>query len=469
MQHYYQNSQLNSNTGTTGGAVFMSAGTLLIDPSLFKDNRGTNRWCRSRHWRRGKHDSHDRQESVHGQLGQGPGRWRRCAAHQLRVAGGDEFHIRLEHRGVDGRWAISVTSGNTTITQSTISRNQATNGGGIEVTSTGPSLKIYNSTIAGNTATAASSVGGVRTTSSTTLTTLSSTIIAANTGVGTPDFLAVTGAKISGVDNLIGVKDASWTMVSYPNQIGVASAPLNPGLNAPAQNGGFTLPDGTQILTMSIQAGSAALDTGNNLNGAGGNDQRGAHEFPRDSPLRRRRRIRITNAIATPECTTVLCAADITAMQNTPHTFQVHFFDTSGFVVSTFDNAIEVTGIGYAIPQGATTTAINGGGNSYTVTYSVNPPTGGWGGANMGDYLINVKPSTASDDSANFIPGRNLGAFKATITNQFEVDEFSHADDGLYGNNQLSLREAINLANLNAGFWDTITFDSTGSPAHHWR
>jgi IPT/TIG domain len=148
-------------------------------------------------------------------------------------------------------------SGSTTIVtvvDCTITGNTAQESGGAIATNNISNLSVFliHSTIPANTATLAP--GGVYLWTSSTIASLYNSIVAYNTvGSAVSDIAGV----VSGNGNLIG-NGAGMSGISNGsngNQVGTASSPINPLLNALANNGGPTQ-------TMSVQSGSPAISAG---------------------------------------------------------------------------------------------------------------------------------------------------------------------------------------------------------------
>ena len=202
--------------------------------------------------------------------------------------------------------------GNATVTDSTISNNTATNGGvgeggGLWTSGAGNTLDLTNVTISGNstdgdggglyngkdatltnvtiTNNQATQGAGIHDVGNAATTTLTNTIVAGN---GTPGQEDLSGNYTSGGNNLIGIDGPSTGLTDGVNgdQVGTAGAPIDPLLGALADNGGHTQ-------THALLTGSTAIDGGTNT-GAPTTDQRGAtrdasvdigaHEFAASVP-----------------------------------------------------------------------------------------------------------------------------------------------------------------------------------------
>ncbi|MFL5331089.1 MAG: right-handed parallel beta-helix repeat-containing protein [Gemmataceae bacterium] len=355
-------------------------------------------------------------------------------------------------------------SGAATFNQITVAGNTAagtSGGGGIQMTS--GNVTVNNSTIFGNTATgastAASGAGLVRTSSGTLQ--INSTIIASNviTGTGTQgrDLYSTAAISIAGNKSLIGTNDNSSVTFTGTVLKGTNAGPINPLLAPLSDQGGFTLPGGAKIKTMALRPGSPAIDAGQ--------DTFGFTYDERDTPYSRSAGAGvdigayeglIVNPIAT------LLSNPVPTAGNAAYSFSVSYDAGNNLDTTTFGTAdVTVNGPGFGAGQNPTSFSASGAGNAYTVTYTVPAPTGGWGFLNVGAYTVTMNPSQVSDTSSNFVGGSTLGTFKTNFAESFVVDLNSDANDGNFGVGQLTLREAIVLANTNAGILDSIAFDST--------
>ncbi len=170
---------------------------------------------------------------------------------------------------VDTGGAIALGSSSTaTVTNSTLSGNAATYGGAIYL-SDNAELTLNNTTVSGNTAYTAGGVESIRYTQLS----LNNSIVSGNT-------LATSGGSNPDIGNFSGTVPFSASHSLLGSGVSPDAGQNNifsdaPGLNALADNGGPTQ-------TMALQAGSAALDAGDNAAIPPGvsNDQRGAG-YPR--------------------------------------------------------------------------------------------------------------------------------------------------------------------------------------------
>jgi IPT/TIG domain len=221
---------ITGNTTNYDGAGLNNSGTMIVKDSSFSGN--TAGW--------GALQTHDGKTTVVGSTFTG-------------------------NNAIERGGAVWLTSSGTTTTLSmidcTLTGNTAQNGGDTSQQTGGAiatnnlsnlNLNLIDCTISGNSATV--SGGGMFIWSSSTVVTMSNTIVAANSaGTSSPD---ISGA-VSGNNNLIGngTGMSGITNGSNGNQVGTSSTPIDPLLNALANNGGPTQ-------TMSEQSGSPALGAG---------------------------------------------------------------------------------------------------------------------------------------------------------------------------------------------------------------
>ena len=98
---------------------------------------------------------------------------------------------------------------------------------------------------------------------------------------------------------------------------------------------------------------------------------------------------------------------------------------------------------------------------SVTVTYSVPAPGGLWGVEDNGTYTVSINGSQVEDINDVAALASSLGTFKADFATTFTVDKIDvDIDDGIYTPTNLTLREAVLLANKTTAT-DTINFAST--------
>jgi len=151
--------------------------------------------------------------------------------------------------------ALIASVGNTvSIWNSTVSGNSAMSASGGGLSSSGLLLELANVTVADNTASAGE--GGIRVGSAATVVLLKNSLVAGNTGGGSPDCGGET-ALVSGDYNVIGDM-AGCNVISGPgDQLGV---PV--GLPALSNEGGPLLPHGSPPLVHAIDAASPAFNAG---------------------------------------------------------------------------------------------------------------------------------------------------------------------------------------------------------------
>jgi hypothetical protein len=179
--------------------------------------------------------------------------------------------------GVSGRGGAIALDGASipmTVLNSTFSGNTANGtGGGLWLNNLSAPVKIQNSTMSLNASNDPSLGGGgiaVTYLQAGGSVTISSTIVAQNTAqAGLPrDIAADAPFTIAGDNDLIGVADiGNFALSGSGHKTGTNASPLDAKLGALANNGGPTLTHG-------LQAGSPAIDTGNNAAGLA-TDQRG--------------------------------------------------------------------------------------------------------------------------------------------------------------------------------------------------
>lgn len=204
-----------------------------------------------------------------------------------------------------GGGGISCANGTLILKNSTVNNNSVLvgSGGGGIILSSVPSALIFNSTFYGNSvpsgigggiASSSSNVtltnitvsgnnarggGGCDFIINSTVTTVNNSIVANNTVTGSnPDvgFAIIAGSFTSAGNNLIGIDDNGYFINGVNgDKVGSTATPLNPQLGTLQNNGGFTQ-------TLALIQGSPAIDSGNNANLPVGTlyDQRGVG-FPR--------------------------------------------------------------------------------------------------------------------------------------------------------------------------------------------
>jgi hypothetical protein len=372
--------------------------------------------------------------------------------------------------------AIMTSSAALTITNSTFSGNAAVSnfststtpgGGAIRVSSLGTigAIAITNSTFTNNSATnspaAATVKGGALLINSTSATapsiTIESTIIAGNTNASARDiFIAqATGPVLRDVtanNNIIGAYDAAqFNLVGVGNQTGTQASPLNPGLFALANNGGPTPTHGLWYNSPAIDAGANPLGLPNDQRGTG---------FPRSvgaSPDVGA----FEGFLTAPFVSATAGIVDVTTAGGTTYTFTVTYDDETGIDTSKLGTGdVVVTGPGGLSLTPTFTGFTSGGGNKVVATYQFTPPGGSWDALDGGDYSISLAANEVFETGASpqSIPAQLLGDFNVAIVGTLVVDSPGDVDDGKHGPGELTLREAIRLANNTVGGLDTITF-----------
>jgi CSLREA domain-containing protein len=151
----------------------------------------------------------------------------------------------------------TVGDNETLIVNSTISGNTAFSRGGGVRNAYGRTT-IQFSTITGNTAPPGEGSGVASRGYTSATTRVSHTIIAGNTNSDVDFGTGTVNTFVSRCYNLIGTGNAAAAFQGPGDQTGVA----NPLLGPLADNGGFTLPDGSRILTHALLPGSPAINRG---------------------------------------------------------------------------------------------------------------------------------------------------------------------------------------------------------------
>ncbi|MFL5328248.1 MAG: hypothetical protein ACJ8C4_04985 [Gemmataceae bacterium] len=345
-----------NNRGTSGGAIYTGGGsTMTVDQSYFTGNVATSA----------------RGGAIYESAN---------ATGQLVITNS----TLSANTAITQGGAVLSYYGNAKIQNSTLTGNRAVNGGAIYTVggSGTPTLELDFVTVSGNTATAG--VGGISVASTITVTTFTATINAKNAGTTTADLKMANGSTLYGDNNLIGVQDSSWvtTGSSNSNFIGTANSPLDPLLNALTDDGtGFLLPDGTRIRTMAISSSQSwAYNNGGTSTFGLLYDERGIGH-PRDVPGGNHDIGAYEHSVFPEPSAKLLSAPPIGAPGFAAETITVVYTEADGGDIdgTTFDNNdIMVTGNGYGVGQAGVLGNISGGGSSYTVTYTVAAPAGGW-------------------------------------------------------------------------------------------
>jgi predicted outer membrane repeat protein len=351
--------------------------------------------------------------------------------------------------GAGGAIFFQGNGTNFLLSNSTLSGNSALNvhGGAICWQGSSGIASIRNSTITNNAANA--SGGGMISLGSGTFS-LNSTIVAGNSATNSPDLHLSSSGNIAGNNNLIGVADVgNFTLTGTGNQTGTKTSPLDANLGALTNNGGPTL-------THLPLRGSPAINKGNNAAGLTF-DQRGSG-FPR---LRYGAADVGAVEFFGPLPLALATAADVIFAGGTVHTITVQYFDDVGINTAALGNSdITVSGPGGPIP--VTFSGFAGGGTSVTATYLMVPPGGSWDSGDDSTYSITMNANEVFDTDAmpNSVPAGTIGSFSVLIPFDPIVSITADENDGNFAANDVSLREAIFLANSFGGN-QTITFDPT--------
>lgn len=330
------------------------------------------------------------------------------------------------------------TASSTTIRNSTISGNTAGGaGGGINMSVA--TVTVQNSTITGNSA--GSTGGGIQRGNTGSLT-VTSSAIAGNSAPTGPDINGTTttfnfslisnsaGATLSGTNNLINI-----------------SARLGPL----SDNGGPTMTHLPLAASPLRDAGSNPASLTTDQRGVGfarllqGQVDIGAVESSSVAP----------GAEAT--------AANVTISGGTSHTLTVVYSDLESAIdtASLGSADLSVIGPGGSLP--VTFVGFTGGGKSVTATYTLVPPGGTWNGQDCGTYTITMTGGQVFDSDSptkNSVAAGAIGSFTVSLPTTWTVTLVADEDDGNTTASDLSLREAIRLANECAPAADTITFDT---------
>lgn len=337
---------------------------------------------------------------------------------------------------------LYLDSGSTTLTNCTIVNNTAASGAG-GMDAYGP-LTIRNCTIVSNTCGLYQGGGGIYQGFGSGTISVNSSIITANISANSPDDLGFAG-KYSGNNNFIG----TGTVTGTNNLIGTGLDPLL-----------FPLGDyGGPTQTMPPKYTSPVLDKGAN---------------PANLQFDQRGQPRVANGAAdigavegyAPLPFVIKSAAFYVAGTSKTTTsslaVSVTYDSAIGIDLSTFDGSdISVTGpypVGPITFDGYTTS-----GSKVTAKYLVSPPGGLWNQFNVGVWTVTVNGGEVSDiaSPAKFAPGQTYGSLYNSTVGNYVVDSLADTVDGDYGPGQLTLREAVQLANIWTNSLDTISFSPT--------
>ena len=289
------------------------------------------------------------------------------------------------------------TSGVANITNSTITGNTSSNGGGI-ANNSGATLDIVSSTIAGNTA--VNSGGGIwndDTTSSSV--TMTGSILADNISVFT---LECNGTIDSGGYNIVGAEPFigfCFFNSTVGDQVGTTGSPIDPMLLALADNGGPTqtmAPDTGSPAIDAIPAASCSvsIDQAGNTRPDGLGCEIGALEILSDDP-----------PVAVDDVASVLTPGGNVSIPVTANDIEPEDQTLSGLVVATPPTN------GTAVVSGLNITYTHNGGaaTSDSFTYTV---TDGTNTSNAATVTINVGPANlapiAVDDAASVVTQQNV-------------------------------------------------------------
>lgn len=335
-----------------------------------------------------------------------------------------------------------------TIRNSTISGNSALSatgycvGGAFFDSRGGGSIVIENSTVTANTARSGS--GGLVIGSSgspETPVTITSSILTGNTGTWAYDLGAGVDARVTLVQSAVGAASVYRLTAESRNNLPFGT---DVRLGPLADNGGPTK-------THALLPGSPAIDAGSNPAGLLF-DQRGAYaRFSGVAPD-----IGAYEVTAQIPSAVAVCP-DLTTATSDPYKFTVKYFDDATVRVSSLGTGdVRVTG-----PNGFNALAefvgvdVNADGTPRAATYRLSPPGGMWDLVDSGGYAVAIEPNQVADGSGNYVSAGIIGELRVYfpgVANTFSVR--TTADDG-----PGSLRDAVALANLDAGSVDQVVFD----------
>jgi parallel beta-helix repeat protein len=403
------NTTLSGNSGTSGGGIYMLAGgSLTIHSSTLKDNVAST----------------------------------------------------------GGGGGVRIGAATFVLSNSTVSGNTAkTNGGGIRLGVAGGTLTAANSTITNNVATGGKG-GGIYFTGSTNTVQFNSTIVAGNTGATNRDLSgSLANQNITGTKNLIGAYDSTivtidTTLGQLTNQFGSEGAPLDARLAPLANNGGATLTHGFRF-------DSPAIDMGNNLTPLM-NDQRGA---AREDGVAGVTDVgAVEGRLLVPFVDGTAGIMDVNTAGGTTYGVTVTFNDETGIDTTKLGmGEVTLTGPGGFFSTPATYvpgSSSAGPGNKYNAAYQFTPPGGSWDVLDVGTYSINLVASKLFDTDSpmpHTAIAATIGTFKIAIPGQISlvVDKIADVLDYNYTPGNVTLRNAIYLADNILGGIDTISFAPT--------
>ena len=359
--------------------------------------------------------------------------------------------------------AINLDSGVVSISQSTISGNTASSGGGIGVGGSQIQLALRNDTITLNVQTSATGNGGGifwnNTTGNSSMT-FNSNIIAGNiltstASTASPDVHRATTGNIAGDNNLIGVSEAGNFTMTGTNPLmatpGTKASPIDPRLMALADNGGLSL-------THAIMPRSIVVDAGNNIFPAFTTDQRGSGFDRVDgsaADVGAYERVQGVPA-AFPNAFTPI--DDSNAAASNPYTFTVSYANEDEMNSATFGNDdVRVTGPNFdtlATYVSSTGPDANG---VFVATYAIPAPGSGWTFINDGTYTVSVEAAKVAATNGNTVPATAVGTINVALAYQPTTFVVLNTNDSGFG----SLRQALTDANFYSGTADTIVFEAT--------
>ncbi|MBX7106558.1 MAG: right-handed parallel beta-helix repeat-containing protein, partial [Gemmataceae bacterium] len=431
----------NNSAGNIGGAIAVQAtSTVTINDSLLSNNIGTRGGAIS------LAASVTHQVTINRSI---------ITGNSAATAGGAAVYARgsgllsINSSWITGNTSSSTTAGsidtslNTKIIGTTVAGNI---GSGIGTNIIGQLLEVASSTIVDN-----SGAGIYRGNGSVTL---NSSVVARNLLSLVPDDIHSGGfLSVEGDHNFIGA--GTSTTLTYPgpnNKVGTRTAPLDPKLSSFMMSVGGVAPVYVPL------AGSPLVNAGNNFAGLS-TDLRGAG-FPRivgsgpDIGA-------IEGAHVAPHVTAVNLPPLLLA-GGTTHRINVTITDDIGIDSATLD-ASDLTVIGPAGATAANFVGMRTTPSGLIVEYDVLAPGGTWDTADTGDYIVTLAANQVFDldASPSAAPAIGLGTIRVDVGPILTVDAIGDVSDGKYGPGQLTLREAIAIANASTNVLETIRFAST--------
>lgn len=256
---------------------------------------------------------------------------------------------------------------------------------------------------------------------------------------------------VLGNNSLIGiVEPLRINLTGSGNQSGTTTNPLNAGI--------FRLSDlGGPTPTLGLHYTSPALNQGSNPQLLT-TDQRG---FPREVPTGMPDVGAVEGFELLPFVDSVSTISDIKSSGGTVLNLTVTYDSPFGIDTTTIDgNDIVVSG---RLPmQQIALKSVTTIGNKSTALYQVIPPGGAWDSTDTGAYTISLAPNQVRDlaNPSKDVAAQVFGTFSVSIAGKFVVDSLDDQVDDNYGPGQFTLREALQIANVDTISKDTITFDS---------